>query len=168
MEGISGRQAVSVDYQNFFTNPDGFDSLLTQWKELAGDKPFLSTELCINNDKYQWPAYRVALTMGQLYHKNLVLADASAVCYCWTLLNVVQPSFGWTRTLTVPDRGHGFVPVAPSHRAGQGAWICAGCAESSVKGIWGVQSADSRRDGSRRGADGCQQPDGFGVCGQGK
>ncbi|MFZ2148085.1 MAG: hypothetical protein WAV28_12770 [Sedimentisphaerales bacterium] len=31
-------------------------------------KPFLSTELCINNDKYQWATYRVALTMGQLYH----------------------------------------------------------------------------------------------------
>ena len=104
------------DYQNFFTKPDGFDSLLRQWKELAGDKPFLSTELCINNDKYQWPTYRVALAMGQLYHKNLVLADAAAVCYCWTLLNVVQPSFGWTRTLTVPDRLHGFVPVAPSHQ----------------------------------------------------
>jgi hypothetical protein len=104
------------DYQNFFTDPDGFDGLLRQWKELAGDKPFLSTELCINNDNYQWPTYRVALTMGELYHKNLVLADASAVCYCWTLLNVVQPSFGWTRTLTVPDRSHGFVPVAPSHQ----------------------------------------------------
>jgi hypothetical protein len=102
------------DYQNFFTEPDGFDGLLRQWNELAGDKPFLSTELCINNDKYQWPTYRVALTMGQLYHKNLVLTDATTVCYCWTLLNVVQPSFGWTRTLTVPDRSHGFVPVAPS------------------------------------------------------
>ncbi|MHC4238490.1 MAG: glycoside hydrolase [Planctomycetota bacterium] len=104
------------DYQKFFTDPDGFDALLTQWKELAGDKPFLSTELCINSDKYQWPTYRVALAMGQLYHKNLVLTDASAVCYCWTLLNVVQPSFGWTRTLTVPDRSHGFIPVAPSHQ----------------------------------------------------
>ncbi|MHC4624795.1 MAG: glycoside hydrolase [Planctomycetota bacterium] len=104
------------DYQGFFTKPDGFDGLLRQWKELTGDKPFLSTELCINNDKYQWPTYRVALTMGQLYHKNLVLTDASAVCYCWTLLNVVQPSFGWTRTLTVPDRSHGFVPVATSHQ----------------------------------------------------
>ncbi len=104
------------DYQQFFTNPDGFDRQLLQWKELTDEKPFLSTELCINNDKYQWPSYRVALTMGQLYHKNLVLTNAAAVCYCWTLLNVVQPSFGWTRTLTVPDRSHGFVPVAPSHQ----------------------------------------------------
>ncbi|MHC4658622.1 MAG: glycoside hydrolase [Planctomycetota bacterium] len=102
------------DYQQFFTNPDAFDVRLTEWKQAAGDKPFLSTELCINNDKYQWPSYRIALTMGQLYHKNLVLADAAAICYCWTLLNVVQPSFGWTRTLMVPDRSHGFMPKSSS------------------------------------------------------
>jgi len=54
--------------------------------------------------------------MGQLYHKNLVLTDAVAICYCWTLLNVVQPSYGWTRSLCVPDRSHGFVPVASSHQ----------------------------------------------------
>jgi len=104
------------DYQNFFTNPDGFDTLLARWKELTGDKPFLSTELCINNSKYQCPTYRIALTMGQLYHKNLVLTDASAICYCWTLLNVVQPSYGWTRSLCVPDRENGFVPVASSNQ----------------------------------------------------
>jgi len=104
------------DYQDFFTDPDGFDARLAQWKELTGDKPFLSTELCINNDKYQCPTYRVALTMGQLYHKNLVLTDAVAICYCWTLLNVVQPSYGWTRSLCVPDRENGFVPVASSHQ----------------------------------------------------
>lgn len=104
------------DYQQFFTNPDGFDAYLVQWKQLTGDKPFISTELCINSDKYQLPTYRVALTMGQLYHKNLVLTDAVALCYCWTLLNVVQPSYGWTRTLLVPDRSHGFVPAASSHQ----------------------------------------------------
>lgn len=102
------------DYQNYFTNPDGFDSHLAQWKQAAGDKPFLSTELCINNDKYQWPSYRIALLMGQLYHKNLVLADAAAICYCWTLLNVVQPSYGWTRALLVPERARGFVPKPSS------------------------------------------------------
>ena len=104
------------DYQGFFTDPDRFDARLAQWKQLTGDKPFLSTELCINNDKYQCPTYRVALTMGQLYHKNLVLADAEAICYCWTLLNVVQPSYGWTRALCVPDHSHGSVPAASSHQ----------------------------------------------------
>ncbi len=104
------------DYQNFFTNPDGFDTLLARWKELTGDKSFLSTELCINNSKYQCPTYRIALTMGQLYHKNLVLTDAAAICYCWTLLNVEQPSYGWTRSLCVPDPENGFMPVASSHQ----------------------------------------------------
>jgi O-glycosyl hydrolase len=104
------------DYQSFFTDPDGFDARMTQWKKLTGDKPFLSTELCINNNKYQWPTYRVALTMGQLYHKNLVLTDAVAICYCWTLLNVEQPSYGWTRSLCVPDPSHGFVPAASSYQ----------------------------------------------------
>jgi O-glycosyl hydrolase len=104
------------DYQGFFTNPDGFDARMMQWKKLTADKPFLSTELCINNNKYQWPTYRVALTMGQLYHKNLVLTDAVAICYCWTLLNVVQPSYGWTRSLCVPDASDGFVPVASSNQ----------------------------------------------------
>ncbi len=104
------------DYQNFFTNPDEYDTRLMQWKELTVQKPFLSTELCINNSKYQWLTYRVALTMGQLYHKNLVLTDAAAICYCWTLLNVEQPSYGGTRSLCVPDRAHGFVPVASSYQ----------------------------------------------------
>jgi hypothetical protein len=104
------------DYQGFFTDPDGFDARLAQWKQLTADKPFLSTELCVNDSRFQWPTYRVALTMGQLYHKNLVLTDAVAICYCWTLLNVVQPSYGWTRSLCVPEREHGFVPVASSHQ----------------------------------------------------
>ena len=104
------------DYQSFFADPDGYDARLMQWKQLTGDKPFLSTELCINSDKFQLNSYRIALTMGQLYHKNLVLTDAVAICYCWTLLNVVQPSFGWTRSLCVPDRSRGFVPAASSYQ----------------------------------------------------
>ena len=54
--------------------------------------------------------------MGQLYHKNLVLTNAVAICYCWTLLNVEQPSYGATRSLCVPDRAHGFRPVASSRQ----------------------------------------------------
>ncbi len=104
------------DYQRYFSDPDRFDKMLRQWHELTADKPFLSTELCINSGRYQWPGYRVALTMGQLYHKNLVLTDAIAICYCWTLLNVVQPSYGWTRSLCVPDRSDGFSPAAASNQ----------------------------------------------------
>jgi hypothetical protein len=104
------------DYQDFFTDPDGFDERLIKWKATTGDKPFLSTELCINDKRYQIDSYRAALAMGQLYHKNLVLADAAAICYCWLILNVEQPSYGWTRSLFVPDRRNGFVPAASSHQ----------------------------------------------------
>jgi O-glycosyl hydrolase len=102
------------DYQSCFNDPDAFDAPLRQWRELAAGKPLLSTELCVNSSSYQWKSYRLAFSMGQLYHKNLVLADASALCYCWTLLNVVQPSYGWTRTLCVLDPANGFVPAATS------------------------------------------------------
>ncbi len=108
--------AHMYDYQRSFTEPDNYDATLRQWKETIGDKPFLSTELCVNDGRYQVPSYRLALLMGQLYHKNLVLTDAAAICYCWTLLNVEQPSFGWTRTLFAPDPTNGFMPKATSHQ----------------------------------------------------
>jgi hypothetical protein len=104
------------DYQNYFTEPDKFDARLKEWKKQIGDKPFLSTEICINYKNWQWRSYRVALAIGQLYQKNLVLTDASAICYCWTIINVVQPSYGWSRSLFVPDKAAGFVPVPSSYQ----------------------------------------------------
>jgi hypothetical protein len=104
------------DYQDYFHSPDGFDARLTQLRDSIGDKPFFAVELCVNNGAYQTRAYRVALAMGQLYHKVLTQLDACGVMYCWTLLNVVQPSYGWTRTLLVPDPEHGMKPVASSHQ----------------------------------------------------
>ena len=104
------------DYQNDFYDPDGFDARLALLREAIGDKPFFAVELCVNNGAFQTRAYRVALAMGQLYHKVLTQLDACGVMYCWTLLNVVQPSYGWTRTLLVPDPEHGLMPVASSHQ----------------------------------------------------
>ena len=104
------------DYQQYFTNPDGFDPLLNAWHKATIDKPFLSTELCVNSAKYQADSYRLALQMGQLYHKNLTLTNACALCYCWLLLNVEQPSYGWTRSLFVPDTARGFVPTVSSYQ----------------------------------------------------
>ncbi len=101
------------DYQKFFSNPDGYDALLAEWGRAIAGKPFLSTEISVNQAPYQVASYRLALGMGQLYHKNLTLVDASALLYCWLLLNVEQPSYGWTRSLFVPDPAHGFMP-APS------------------------------------------------------
>jgi len=104
------------DYQQFFTDPDGFDPLLREFARAAPDKPFLSTEISVNNPAWQVASYRLALAMGELYHKNLALANASALLYCWLLLNVEQPSYGATRSLFVPDPAHGFLPIASSYQ----------------------------------------------------
>jgi hypothetical protein len=104
------------DFQNNFHDPDAFDPRLAQLRDATAGKPFMAVELCVNNGEYQTRAYRVALAMGQLYHKVLTQLDACGVMYCWTLLNVVQPSYGWTRTLLVPDPEHGLKPVASSHQ----------------------------------------------------
>lgn len=104
------------DYQGYFYDPDGFDARLAQLREAAGGKPFFAVELCVNSGDFQTRAYRVALAMGQLYHKLLTQLDACGVMYCWTLLNVVQPSYGWTRTLLVADPENGLKPVASSHQ----------------------------------------------------
>jgi len=104
------------DYQSSFYNPDGYDAALGELRAAAGDKPFLAVELCVNSGDFQSSAYRIAFAMGQLYHKLLTQMNACAVMYCWTLLNVAQPSYGWTRTLFVPDPEHGFKPVASSHQ----------------------------------------------------
>jgi hypothetical protein len=104
------------DFQNHFHDPDAFDAHLAQLREATSGKPFFAVELCVNNGEYQTRSYRVALAMGQLYHKVLTQLDAVGAMYCWTLLNVAQPSYGWTRTLFVPDPEHGMKPVAASHQ----------------------------------------------------
>jgi hypothetical protein len=104
------------DYQGYFHDPDGFDARLAQLREATAGKPFMAVELCVNSGEFQSRAYRIAFAMGQLYHKLLTQLDVCAAMYCWTLLNVAQPSYGWTRTLLVPDTEHGLKPVASSHQ----------------------------------------------------
>ncbi len=104
------------DYQQFFNRPDDYDKYLRDFKNVNGDKPFLSVELCINHGRYQHPSYRLALMMGQLYHKNITIADAVSILYCYSLVNVNQQSFGWTRSLFVPDREHSFMPKPSSNQ----------------------------------------------------
>jgi O-glycosyl hydrolase len=104
------------DYQGFFENPDGYDAQIRAWREAAGDKPFLSTEFTVNSSRYQSYSYRTAFAHAQLYHKNMAAMDASALIYCWTLLDIEQSSFGATRSLFVPDRARGFVPVPSGYQ----------------------------------------------------
>lgn len=102
------------DFQAFMANPDLYDERLRAMHEASQGKPFLSTEICVNDPKYQEPSYRIALNVGQLYHKNLVLMDSIGLLYCWVILDVEQPNFGASRSLLVPDRSHNYFPVASS------------------------------------------------------
>jgi hypothetical protein len=95
---------------DFYGDMDRIDEKLQNWRALIGDKPYLATEYCSLNRKLQNDGYLVALSNAQGYHKLLTLADASLISYCWTILNVEQPSYAMTRTLFGIDRTNGFVP----------------------------------------------------------
>jgi hypothetical protein len=102
------------DFQEFMANPDLYDARMHAMHEAAGGKPFLATEICVNDPHYQEPSYRIALAVAQLYHKNLTELDAVALLYCWTLLDVEQPTFAGSRALLAPDRTRGWIPMATS------------------------------------------------------
>jgi len=115
--------AHQYDYQHFLSDPDQFDTNLRALHEAAAGKPFLATEICLNDKNAQEPSYRLAFQVGQLYHKDLTLLDAEALLYCWLLLDVEQPTFGGSRSLLVPDRTNNNVPVASSFQLRVlGAW----------------------------------------------
>jgi len=102
------------DFQEFMANPDLYDTRMRAMHEASDGKPFLATEICINDPHYQELSYRIALQTAQLYHKNLTEMDAEALMYCWLLLDVEQPSFAGSRSLLAPDRTRGWIPVATS------------------------------------------------------
>ncbi|HEY4381936.1 MAG TPA: hypothetical protein VGN01_16430 [Acidobacteriaceae bacterium] len=102
------------DFQKFIADPDQYDDRLRAMKAASEGKPFLATEICINDPHYQEPSYRIAFNVGQLYQKNLTELDATVLMYCWLLLDVEQPTFGGSRSLLVPDKTRGNIPVASS------------------------------------------------------
>lgn len=102
------------DFQEFMANPDMYDARMKAMHEAAGGKPYLATEICFNDPHYQEPSYRIAFQAAQLYYNNLTILDAEALLYCWTLLDVEQPSFAGSRALIAPDRTGGWVPVPSS------------------------------------------------------
>jgi hypothetical protein len=89
---------------------------MKQMHEAADGKPFLATEICINDPHYQEPSYRIAFAVAELYHKNLTELDAVALMYCWLLLDVEQPTFAGSRSLLAPDRTRGWIPVPTSYQ----------------------------------------------------
>lgn len=106
--------AHQYDFQQFLSDPDGYDQRLRTLHDAGDGKPFLATEICLNDGKAQEPSYRVAFQVGQLYHKDLTLLDAEMLLYCWLILDVEQPQFGSSRSLLVPDRTRDNIPVASS------------------------------------------------------
>jgi hypothetical protein len=104
------------DFQEFIANPDLYDARLKAMHEAAGAKPFLATEICVNDPHYQEPSYRIAFAVAQLYHKNLTELDAVALMYCWLLLDVEEPTFAGSRSLMTPDRTRGWIPEATSYQ----------------------------------------------------
>jgi hypothetical protein len=106
--------AHQYDYQEFIANPDLYDRRLQEMHEASAGKPFLATEICLNDPHFQEPSYRLALQVGQLYQKDLTQLDAEMLLYCWLLLDIEQPTFGGSRSLLVPDRSRGEIPIASS------------------------------------------------------
>lgn len=100
------------DFQDYLTDCDDFDHALADMRKASRDKKFISTEICLNSPKYQIDSYRVAFNVAQLYHKNLTILNSVGLLYCWLILDVEEPSYGQSRSLMVPDRLHGNVPVA--------------------------------------------------------
>ncbi len=106
--------AHEYDYQEFMANPDMYDARMKAMHEAADGKPYLATEICFNDPHYQEPSYRIAFQAAQLYYKNLTILDAEAILYCWTILDVEQPTFAGSRALIAPDRTDGWIPVPTS------------------------------------------------------
>jgi hypothetical protein len=111
------------DFQEFMANPDMYDARMKAMHEAADGKPYLATEICFNDPHYQEPSFRIAFQAAQLYYKNLTILDAEAILYCWTILDVEQPSFAGSRALIAPDRTDGWVPAPTSFELRVlGAW----------------------------------------------
>ncbi|MES2391703.1 MAG: hypothetical protein V4555_08685, partial [Acidobacteriota bacterium] len=106
--------AHQYDYQQFLANPDLYDERLQAMHAAARGKPFLATEICLNDPHFQEASFRLAFAIAELYHKDMTELDAASLMYCWLLLDVEQPSFGASRSLLVPDRTNDNMPVASS------------------------------------------------------
>lgn len=104
------------DYQSSYKDTDRYDEKMLRFKERTADKPFLSTEIAVNHIELQEDSYRMAFMCADLYHKNLTLLDACAICYCFTLLHTPERSYCFTRSLFTVDDSNGFLPVPSGFR----------------------------------------------------
>lgn len=134
--------AHQYDFQEFLANPDLYDERLREMREASDGRPFLATEICLNDPHFQEPSYRLALQVGQLYQKNLTEVDAQMLLYCWLLLDVEQPTFGGSRSLMVPDRSQGQIPVASSFQLR----VLGAFSRHILKGMHRIETNTSNQD----------------------
>ncbi|QHN02999.1 hypothetical protein FTO74_06165 [Granulicella sp. WH15] len=134
--------AHEYDYQEYFANPDLYDARMLAMHDASEGKPFIATEICLNDPHYQEPSYRISFNVAQLYQKNLTELDAVSLMYCWLLLDVEQPNFGASRSLLVPDRSHGNVPVASSYQLR----VLGAFSRHVLKGMTRVEAKSSNPD----------------------
>jgi O-glycosyl hydrolase len=130
------------DYQKYFTDPDKYDSFMAEMRKASEGKPFIATEICLNDGKLQEPSYRIALNVGQLYQKNLTILDAEALMYCWLILDTEQPNFGGSRSLLIPDKTNGYMPIASSFQLR----VLGAYSRHVLKGMQRVTSTSSNPD----------------------
>jgi hypothetical protein len=134
--------AHQYDYQEFLANPDMYDARLLAMHAASSDKPFLATEICLNDAAFQEPSYRIALQVGQLYQKDLTEADAEMLLYCWLILDVEQPTFGSSRSLLVPDRSNRETPIASSFQLR----VLGAFSRHVIKGMHRIESGSPNHD----------------------
>jgi hypothetical protein len=139
---INYTAAHQYDYQEFMANPDFYDARLRAMRTASEGKAFLATEICLNDGHYQEVSYRLALQVGQLYQKDLTELDAEMLLYCWLLLDVEQPNFGASRSLLVPDRSRGEMPVASSFQLR----VLGAFSRHVLKGMKRVETKTSDKD----------------------
>jgi hypothetical protein len=134
--------AHQYDYQEFLANPDMYDARLLAMHAASPDKPFLATEICLNDSAFQEPSYRIALQIGQLYQKDLTEADAEMLLYCWLILDVEQPTFGSSRSLLIPDRSNREMPIASSFQLR----VLGAFSRHVIKGMHRIESDSPNHD----------------------
>lgn len=87
------------DAQELVGNLEQYAAKLKRFRLLGEGRPVLSPEISLPQPRFQGHGYRLAAMMAELFHYNMVEFEATALCYCWTLLDTEQPNYEATRSL---------------------------------------------------------------------
>ncbi|MCD8482130.1 MAG: hypothetical protein LR015_05340 [Verrucomicrobia bacterium] len=99
------------DAQRHVGSLERYAQELKRFKDLGEGREVLSPEISLPQPRFQGDGYRLAAMMAELFHYNLVEFEATALCYCWTLLDTEQPNYEATRSLYGLAKCDDFTPV---------------------------------------------------------